>query len=290
MPEPERVVLDLEAERVALVGVVERATVSADATGRRGRAADSRRWRADRSREARARPGSVRTGLRRASMYHLDRARRLHRPLAGAAHHTSAAALGLDRRGVGTARAARGLVALCAARAPPLARRGPRHRRSSTRSGSCCSTACAQLVAGAHGITTDGVTYFAQLRSVVVDGDLDVTREFAHLGQPPRPNHVVPIGPTLIWTPLYLVVTARAMPSAARSDAWRGAGGSHDAGPRAALRARRAAVVVCGGRGRPVGVAVASAPALRASRRRAPPWCCSSAPRRSSGTWSTSRR
>ncbi len=64
------------------------------------------------------------------------------------------------------------------------------------------------LVADTHGITTDGVTYFAQLRSVVVDGDLDVTREFVHLGQPPRPNHVVPIGPTLVWTPLYLVVTA----------------------------------------------------------------------------------
>jgi hypothetical protein len=65
-----------------------------------------------------------------------------------------------------------------------------------------------QLVSASHGITTDGVTYFAQLRSVVVDGDLDVTREFVHLGQPPRPNHVVPIGPTLIWTPLYLAVTA----------------------------------------------------------------------------------
>ncbi|MEP7116679.1 MAG: hypothetical protein ABI880_03815, partial [Acidobacteriota bacterium] len=65
----------------------------------------------------------------------------------------------------------------------------------------------ATLVADAHGITTDGVTYFAQLRSVVVDGDLDVAREFTHLGQPPRPNHVVPIGPTLIWAPLYLAVT-----------------------------------------------------------------------------------
>ncbi len=63
------------------------------------------------------------------------------------------------------------------------------------------------LVADTHGITTDGVTYFAQLRSIVVDWDLDVTREFAYLGQPARPNHVVPIGPTLIWTPLYLLVT-----------------------------------------------------------------------------------
>ncbi len=78
------------------------------------------------------------------------------------------------------------------------------------------------LVADTHGITTDGVTYFAQLRSVVVDGDLDVTREFAHLGQPPRPNHVVPIGPTLLWTPLYLAVTA--VDALGRAvGAWRGA-------------------------------------------------------------------
>lgn len=63
------------------------------------------------------------------------------------------------------------------------------------------------LVADAHGITTDGVTYFAQLRSLVFDRDLDVAREFGVLGQPPRPNHVVPIGPTLLWAPLYLLVT-----------------------------------------------------------------------------------
>lgn len=62
------------------------------------------------------------------------------------------------------------------------------------------------LLAGNHGITTDGVTYFAQLRSLVFDRDLDVAREFAILGQPARPNHVVPIGPTLLWAPLYLVV------------------------------------------------------------------------------------
>jgi len=61
-------------------------------------------------------------------------------------------------------------------------------------------------MADAHGITTDGVTYFAQLRSVIFDRDLDVAAEFATLGQPPRPNHVVPIGPSLLWLPLYLVV------------------------------------------------------------------------------------
>lgn len=65
----------------------------------------------------------------------------------------------------------------------------------------------ATLVSDAHGVTTDGVTYFAQLRSLVFDKDLDVAREFGVLGQPPRPNHVVPIGPTLLWAPLYLVVT-----------------------------------------------------------------------------------
>ncbi len=59
-----------------------------------------------------------------------------------------------------------------------------------------------------HGITTDGVIYFSQLRSVLFDGDLDVAAEFAFLGQPPRPSHVVPIGPTLVWLPLYLAVAA----------------------------------------------------------------------------------
>ena len=63
------------------------------------------------------------------------------------------------------------------------------------------------LLRDTHGITTDGVTYFAQLRSLVFDRDLDVAREFTVLGQPPRPNHVVPIGPTLLWAPLYLLVT-----------------------------------------------------------------------------------
>ena len=58
----------------------------------------------------------------------------------------------------------------------------------------------------AHGITTDGVIYFSQLRSVVFDRDLDVAREFVYLQQPPRPGHIVPIGPTLLWLPLYLTV------------------------------------------------------------------------------------
>ena len=64
----------------------------------------------------------------------------------------------------------------------------------------------ATLVSDAHGITTDGATYFAQLRSLVFDHDLDITREYQLLGQPLRPNYVVPIGPTVIWAPLYLIV------------------------------------------------------------------------------------
>jgi len=64
------------------------------------------------------------------------------------------------------------------------------------------------LIKDTHGITTDGVTYFAQLRSLVFDRDLDVAREFTVLGQPPRPVLVVPIGPTLLWAPLYLAVAA----------------------------------------------------------------------------------
>jgi hypothetical protein len=62
--------------------------------------------------------------------------------------------------------------------------------------------------ADAHGVTTDGVIYFTQLRSALFDRDLDVAREFAFLQQPPRPSHVVPIGPTFIWLPLYASVAA----------------------------------------------------------------------------------
>ena len=62
--------------------------------------------------------------------------------------------------------------------------------------------------ADAHGVTTDGVIYFSQLRSALFDRDLDVAAEFAFLGQPPRPSHVVPIGPTFVWLPLYLAVAA----------------------------------------------------------------------------------
>ena len=60
----------------------------------------------------------------------------------------------------------------------------------------------------AHGVTTDGVIYFTQLRSVVFDGDRDGAAAVAYRAQPPRPSHVVPIGPTLVWLPLYMMVAA----------------------------------------------------------------------------------
>jgi hypothetical protein len=68
--------------------------------------------------------------------------------------------------------------------------------------------ALAVQFADAHGITTDGAIYFSQLRSAIFDRDLDVAAEFAYLEQPPRPSHVVQIGPTIVWLPLYLAVAA----------------------------------------------------------------------------------
>ncbi|PYR49087.1 MAG: hypothetical protein DMF95_12990 [Acidobacteria bacterium] len=50
--------------------------------------------------------------------------------------------------------------------------------------------------------------YFAHLRSVVFDGDLDIGPEIAALGQPARPHHVVPIGPAIVWAPAYLLVAS----------------------------------------------------------------------------------
>lgn len=59
-----------------------------------------------------------------------------------------------------------------------------------------------------NGITSDGALYFSHLRSLVFDRDLDITAELAVLHQPPRPHHVVPIGPAILWAPAYLAVAA----------------------------------------------------------------------------------
>ena len=59
-----------------------------------------------------------------------------------------------------------------------------------------------------NGITSDGALYFSHLRSVVFDHDLDIAAELDVLRQPPRPHHVVPIGPAIAWAPAYLTVAA----------------------------------------------------------------------------------
>jgi hypothetical protein len=59
-----------------------------------------------------------------------------------------------------------------------------------------------------NGITSDGALYFSHLRSVVFDRDLDIAAELDALHQPPRPHHVVPIGPAIVWAPAYLAVAA----------------------------------------------------------------------------------
>ena len=117
-------------------------------------------------------------------------------------------------------------------------------------------------MADSHGISTDGVTYFAQLRSVIFDRDLDVAAEFAYLGQPPRPNHVVPIGPG--------AAVAAALPggrgrrrAGSRAGALARAGRCGDDRARPALRARGAPLVVRDRRRRAVRRAVAPAPQLR---------------------------
>jgi hypothetical protein len=57
-----------------------------------------------------------------------------------------------------------------------------------------------------NGITSDGALYFSHLRSVVFDRDLEIAAELEVLRQPPRPHHVVPIGPAIAWAPAYLAV------------------------------------------------------------------------------------
>jgi hypothetical protein len=57
-----------------------------------------------------------------------------------------------------------------------------------------------------EGVTSDGTLYFAYLRSAVFDHDLQIGPELEFLHFPPRPHNVVPIGPAILWAPLYLIV------------------------------------------------------------------------------------
>jgi len=68
-----------------------------------------------------------------------------------------------------------------------------------------------------HLVGSDGLRYFATLRSLVFDRDLDMTNDYRLLGVPaqertPRglPANPFPIGPALFWLPFYLVACALA--------------------------------------------------------------------------------
>ncbi len=63
------------------------------------------------------------------------------------------------------------------------------------------------MLGHSHGVTSDGVVYVAQLRSFVFDHDFDIAREIELLRQPARPHYVVPVGPVVVWAPLYLLVS-----------------------------------------------------------------------------------
>jgi len=63
------------------------------------------------------------------------------------------------------------------------------------------------MLGHSHGVTSDGVVYVAQLRSVVFDHDFDIAREIELLRQPARPHYVVPVGPVVVWAPLYLLIS-----------------------------------------------------------------------------------
>ena len=146
------------------------------------------------------------------------------------------------------------------------------------------------LVADTHGITTDGVTYFAQLRSLVFDGDLDVTPGVRASGptgaaEPRRADWAH----AWCWTPLYLLVAIVDALGRALGD--RGACPPIPQREGLGLPYVRAALLSSFA----VGAAGLWALLLHLRLRFAKGVACtavvlSSAPPRSSGTWSTSRR
>ncbi len=77
-----------------------------------------------------------------------------------------------------------------------------------------------------NGITSDGALYFAHLRSIVFDHDLEITAEIDALHQEHRPHDVVPIGPAIVWAPAYLTVAALDRIGSG-AGAWTRAAGTH---------------------------------------------------------------
>jgi hypothetical protein len=71
--------------------------------------------------------------------------------------------------------------------------------------------------ADGHLVGSDGLRYFATLRSLVFDRDVDMTNDYRLLGvtiedRTPRglPANPFPVGPALLWLPFYLVACALA--------------------------------------------------------------------------------
>jgi hypothetical protein len=72
----------------------------------------------------------------------------------------------------------------------------------------------------------DSASYFAYLRSVAFDRDLDFRNEWERFGQSPGPNgtrNVFSAGPALVWSPFYLAAHVYVL-----ADRWLG-GGVHEA-------------------------------------------------------------
>jgi hypothetical protein len=55
-------------------------------------------------------------------------------------------------------------------------------------------------------IESDGVHYYAHLRSLLFDFDLDTSNDYRLLGHPQRGPDVLPVGAAILWAPLVLVV------------------------------------------------------------------------------------
>jgi hypothetical protein len=77
-------------------------------------------------------------------------------------------------------------------------------RREAWPLGALCLLLVPLWVDHARQLQSDGIMYYAFLRSLLFDGDLRFTNDFALLGWPDIPN-VLPIGAPLAWSPFVLV-------------------------------------------------------------------------------------
>ena len=98
---------------------------------------------------------------------------------------------------------AAGLLAVAAAWW--MIRSRDRPRREAWPLGVLCLLLVPLWVDHARQLQSDGIMYYAFLRSLLFDGDLRFANDFALLGWPNIPN-VLPIGAPLLWSPFVVVV------------------------------------------------------------------------------------